>query len=193
VQPPVTPPVAPKDVTPKTGPAKPEDQKPKAVPPNPGPETPKPGPDARPWRAIADGRTLDCLTMGGQGAWRIENGAICNVPGQDSAAQSAGDFGDGEMRFRFESTTADFLNFCVRQGGAGQASVELSKNPGLAGKTHELVFRCRGTDISATLDAQSLRVSVSGRPVKGRFQFNIVGGRLQVLGIDFRELPADAK
>ncbi|MCY3020548.1 MAG: hypothetical protein NTW87_16120, partial [Planctomycetota bacterium] len=177
-------PTGPPSVPPKL----PDQPKTASTAPKTEPPVVKPAParDGQQWRPVFDGRTLDCLALQGEGTWRVENGAICRVPGKDSAAQSLAEFADGEIRFRFETAGADFLRFCVRQGGAGEITAELSKTPGLAGKAHELVFRCEGADVSATLDGQRITVSATGRPLKGHLQFNASGGSLRVLAIEHR-------
>jgi hypothetical protein len=141
----------------------------------------------RPWRAVFDGKTLECLVNKGNGAWRVENGALVNVPGKDDAALTSQEFGDGHVRIRFEVKGGDFAFFKVRE-----SSITWTPTPrlaSLAGKQHELVFQCVRNEVTASLDGQPVALVRAGGAPKGRLQFNLVGGTLRVLSIEYRELP----
>jgi len=140
----------------------------------------------RPWRALFDGRTLGVLNPQSHGNWKVEGGAI--VKSGSDAAQSAEEFGDGEIRIRFEGTGLDSCYFKVRQGGEGGVGVVFNTNSflPLAGSPHDLVFTLSGERVAATLDGSPVAVVAEGKPLRGRLQFNATGSTLRVLKIDVR-------
>ncbi|MCY3018717.1 MAG: protein kinase [Planctomycetota bacterium] len=148
--------------------------------------------ETRTWRALFDGRTLDCLRGQGGGAWRVDNGALVAVPENRTAAQTQLEFEDGDVRVRFEVKDATYVQFTSRQGEEGGCTAQFDRSqlPGMYGKTHELVFTCRGDAVSATLDGQPAALESRGRPRKGRLQFYARDGALRVLSIEFAEADA---
>jgi hypothetical protein len=149
-----------------------------------------PAPDARPWKAVFDGKALTCLKSACHDAWRVEGQAIAPIPGTDNAAQTAEDFGDGELRVKFEVTeSTDSLMFNVRQGPAGQYGFHFttSELKPLIGAPHELLFRCQGASVSATLDGRSLSLSQTGNSLSGCLQFNSKGSGFRIRALDWRE------
>jgi hypothetical protein len=140
----------------------------------------------RPWRALFDGKTLEVLNPQSHLGWKVESGAI--VKSGNDAAQSAEEFGDGEIRFRFEGTGLNSCYFKVRQGGEGGMAVAFDANTSLtlAGRPHDLVFTLSGDRVSATLDGSPVAVVVEGKPQRGKLQFNATGSQLRVLKIDTR-------
>jgi formylglycine-generating enzyme required for sulfatase activity len=157
--------------------------------PEAGAPKPELGAD-RPWKPIFDGKTVDFMKgRPGFGAWRVENGAVVKVPGTNLAAQTASEFDDGEIRVRFEFTGTGGFVFAVRQGPEGKVGLNLGSGqlPSALGKPHELVFSCRGDQVTATLDGKQVSLPVHG-PRKGCLQFDHAGGSLRILSIEYREL-----
>ncbi|HXX92403.1 MAG TPA: LamG domain-containing protein [Planctomycetota bacterium] len=141
----------------------------------------------RPWRALFDGQTLQVLNPQCHNAWKVEGGAIVRTA--NNAAQSAEEFGDGEIRFRFEGTGLEACFFRVRQGSEGGFAVtwDAPSFAPLSGKPHDLVFTQTGDQVTATLDGSPMAVTAQGKARSGRFQFNAVGGTsFRVLSIDVR-------
>jgi hypothetical protein len=97
-------------------------------------------------------------------------------------------FGDGELRIRFEATGLETLRFAVRQGGDGAVSAYIESSA-YDGKPHDLVFVCSGETVQATLDGRPLDLERVGRPLRGHLQFNYTGKSLRVLSIETRPLP----
>ncbi|MCY3023194.1 MAG: PA14 domain-containing protein [Planctomycetota bacterium] len=145
--------------------------------------------ETRAWKALFDGRTVDCLRGQSVGAWRVDNGALVMIPEKKTAAQTALEFEDGDVRARFEVKDSSYMQFTARQCDAGGCTVQFDRSqlPGMYGKTHELVFTCRGDDVTATLDGQPVKVEAKGRPRKGTLQFYARDGTLRVLSIEFAE------
>ncbi|MCY3023557.1 MAG: hypothetical protein NTW87_31645, partial [Planctomycetota bacterium] len=160
-------------------------EKPQTVPPTPQPAAPAA------WHAIFDGRTLDCLKGQGRGAWRVENGAIVSVPGVNDAAQTVQQFGDGDLRVRFEITGTDGFFFVARQGNGGFAMrPDGAQMAAMAGKPQELVFTCRGENVTATVNGQPVALNATGKPLQGSLQFNVrAGSTLRVVGIEHSDVP----
>ena len=142
------------------------------------------------WRPIFDGSSLAGLKA--HDAWQIENGALIRLPGNDSASQSQETFGDVDIRFRFQIGRPNTY-FKVRQGEEGfyEAKFNPSHRASMEGKTHELIFVCRGDSVTATLNGSPTTVTKSGTPLRGRIQFNerTGGTGLRILAIDVR-VPA---
>lgn len=140
------------------------------------------------WRPIFDGRSTACLSSHCKD-WMVENGALVRPSGSD-AGQSREDFGDGEIRFRFASRNCTHVWFGVRQGeGIRKADFNLTDLNAMGPGPHELVFLCRGEDVTATLNGKPITLQHQGKKsLKGRLQFNFSQGTFQVLGIDHRPL-----
>ncbi len=152
---------------------------------------PAPPVDPRPWRPVFDGKSVDCLVGSCRNDWRVENGAIVKVPGTDNAAQSGEDFGDAEIRVRFETKADASFAFRVRQGAEGVLGVVLERAQ-LAegeGRPRELLFTCRGDSVTAALDGKPVSVDRQGNPLRGRLQFHVRQGEVRILAIDARDLP----
>ncbi len=148
--------------------------------------------DARPWKAVFDGRSMDGLNRE-IGGWNLEGGALSKiVPAAESAVvRTAGEFADGQIRLRFEAQGANYVEFIVRQGPGGNDMLEFDR-PQLAameGKPHEVVFTCRGPEITATLDGQPAKLSRRSPARRGFVQVSMTGEAFRLLSIDFRELP----
>ena len=162
------------------------------------PEKPNPAAlAAGPLTPIFDGKTVDFLTGSGEGAWKVDNGALVNVPGSTLAGQSKDEFDDGEFHFKFELTgAADYLQFSVRQSPDGKYiapfdRVEVEK---LGNKPHALVFRCAGEDVTAALDGQPLKLEILGKPRRGRLHFNATGPlRIQAISLARLQPPEQKK
>jgi hypothetical protein len=142
----------------------------------------------RPWKPIFDGKTLDCLIEKGAGAWRVENGAIVNVLGQDNAALTNMALGDAEVRIRFDGRGTGWAFF---SGRGAQVSFGLTQLGAIAGKQQELIFVLRGESASCTVNRQARKPE--GTPRKGGLQFNAQGGDLRVFSIEYRELAPPKK
>ncbi len=151
-----------------------------------------PPPDARPWRKLFDGNSLDFLSRKGEGAWMVEGGALVRKAEGRAAAQTDEEFEDGEFRVRFEQKGSEYVSFTLRQSEAGSLSVNLPKGPlsSLQGKIVELGVTCRGGQITARIDGRDAAVEKNGTPARrGHVQFNAVGGTFRVLSLEFRPLP----
>ena len=147
--------------------------------------------DQAAWKPIFDGKTSKFLVRDAVSFWIVEDGALIPTKG-DQAAQTNTDFGDGQFRFRFTIQNGSNLYFAVHQSGGGQTRVGFNK-PDLdllpAG-IHEVLFTCRGTDVSATLDGNPVKVLIEGKPhPRGRIQFNAAGSNFRLLSLDMRDLP----
>lgn len=160
-----------------------------SVAPAPRPDTTR----AVPWQPIFDGRTLDCLSGQGQGAWRVENGALVSVEGVKQAVATVREFGDGQIRICFDVAGVQYTDFKVRHGPDGGICAEFDKPPltAMGNKPQELIFTCRGADVSATLNGQPVRLGGEARPLKGRVRFYVGNGTLRVLSLEYRELPVE--
>jgi hypothetical protein len=149
-----------------------------------------PAATARNWKALFDGRTLDCIVPLSREAWQIENGALTNIVSKRNSAQTSFEFGDGDMRVRFEPAAAIvYMQFTARQSEQGGFAAEFDKVtlPQMAGKTHEIVFSCRGETVTATLDGQPLPLKATGASRRGRLQMYARDGVLKILSLEFAE------
>ncbi len=144
--------------------------------------------EARPWQPIFDGKTTAFLGGGSENLWKVEGGALVLPAGLTDAAQSRESFEDGEFRFRFEFTGTGAARFTVRQGAEGTISVKFEDPKGPA-RPHEIVFRCKGEEVKATLDGQPAPLEADGKARRGHLQFGFINGALKVLGIERRDLP----
>jgi hypothetical protein len=146
-----------------------------------------------PWRPIFDGKSNGFLVTLAAQVWFVDNGALTRDTSKpDQAAQTREDYGDGEFRFRFTAEKTSGFFFTIRQAGGGACRVAYSKPmaDALSAGPHELVFNCRGTTISATLDGASVPVSVDGTLLpRGRIQFNCSEGSFRLLAVEMRDLP----
>jgi hypothetical protein len=145
--------------------------------------------DARPWKAIFDGQTSDFVCLGARKDWPVKDGFLTNRPGSDNAAQTIAEFGDGELRIRFESRSNSILWFNIRQDGPSGYFVDLKPFGELLNqKEHEVVFTLRGPSVTATFDGKPLPVVASGSPLKGILQWNCSStGSLRIKSMEFRD------
>lgn len=146
-----------------------------------------------PWRPIFDGRTIDFLVHAVAGHWLVDNGALTRDTSKpDTAAQSREDYGDGEIRFRFTLEGSSGAFFSVRQASGASGRVSFSKTmlKAMPSVPHELIFVCRGTDVSATIDGSAIPILLDGKlQPRGRLQFNHSEGVMRILAVEIRDLP----
>jgi hypothetical protein len=146
-------------------------------------------PAERPWVPVFDGKSTDFLNAQARPAWEVQGGALVRL--EDNAAQTVREFGDGEVRIRFEASGMDILWFVMRQAGAEGFKVSWNTTAfqPLDGQRCDLIFICRGETVTAALNGQPLPVTANGRPRQGLLQFNGRARVLRILSIDWRELP----
>ncbi len=150
----------------------------------------KPAPDARPWKPVFDGKSIGGINSLCHNAWQLKDGLLTNVTGVDNAAQTSDDFGDGDLRFRLESRGNSVLWFIVRQAGLNGARLDFKQlGDEMNRGEHEVIFTCRGSAVSATIDGKPARLDPIGTmPARGVVQFNCsVDGSLRIRSIDFRD------
>jgi hypothetical protein len=121
----------------------------------------------------------------------VERGALVNVPGKAAGAETKEEFGDGELRVRFEMSDLDYLDFQMRKGRSGRAVVIFRRKmtDAMEGRPHEIRFTMEGDEISATLDGQAVEVHKAGRPRKGFMSLYAKPygkGYFRILSIDYR-------
>lgn len=145
------------------------------------------------WKPIFDGKTTRFMVREAMNYWLVQDGALVrDVTKSDQAAQTNTDFADGQFRFRFTVQNGTHLYFAVRQAGGGQTRVAFNKPEldALPAGIHELLFTCRGADVSATLDGNPVKVLFEGKALpRGRVQFNVTNGDFRLLAFDMRDLP----
>jgi hypothetical protein len=141
-----------------------------------------------PWTAIFDKRSLDFMSPGCRPAWKVVDGALTKIA--DNTAQTREDFDDGEFRILFEESGMTRLKFCVHQGAQGEDAVlfEGAQLQALQGKTHEIVFQCRGKEVKAFLDGQPVQLTSRSAAQKGRVHIWGEGPTLRILSLEHRVL-----
>lgn len=145
----------------------------------------------RPWEKLFDGTSNGFLNRVSKESWVVKDGAL-EHQGEDDAAQTAREFGDGEFRIRFTIEDPTNLFFCVRQGGerpgsfrVGWAALKRHLRPG---QEQVVVVVMRGPEVTATIDGEPVEATPEGeRPLRGRLQFN-GARRLRILSIEYRPL-----
>jgi len=151
---------------------------------------PPPKPEGWQWVPIFDGKSLDFLSMNGEGAWTVENGALVHVKERKSSAQTKRQFTDGDFRIRFKFRNCSHIGVAVRQAAEGYFFVALNGADlqQLDDREHEIFIVCRGPVVTATLDEKPFPVVPQGKPQsKGPFQFNGYGEYLAIKTLEFRE------
>jgi hypothetical protein len=145
-------------------------------------------PEGRPWVPIFDGRTADFLNPTDRRFWHVQDGAVTQKTQETGSAQSAGSWGDGDIRFRFEIGSASFVGFAVRQSSTGMYGFSLDgvQIGALAPGPHEVVFVCRGASVTASFDGRPAKIESHGQSSAGHLQFNSRDGPVRVLAVDFR-------
>jgi hypothetical protein len=149
-----------------------------------------PKPDGWQWVPLFDGKSLDFLVGGGEGAWVVENGALVHVKERKSSAQTKRQFTDGDFRIRFKFRKCHHVGFAVRQAAEGYhfAALNGADLDQLDDREHELFIICRGAAVSATLDDKPFPVTLESKPpVKGPLQFNAYGEYFAIKTLEFRE------
>jgi hypothetical protein len=143
------------------------------------------------WKPVFNGQSLRGFVADIDNAWHVQAGCLVHDNGVDNAAQTEEEFGDGEIRFRFEAKGVSHFWVAVRQDGkGGSAGTRLDENEtaALADGEHELLFSCRRDKVSITLDGKPRTVEENGHPRSGRIQFNSFGGSFRIRSLDYREL-----
>jgi hypothetical protein len=145
--------------------------------------------EARPWTPLFDGKSLDFLVGQGEGAWRVEDGAIVHVKERTPSAQTKKHFADGEFRIVFECRGLHNLGFAIRQDvGYPAVAWNRAELDVMAGKTQELIFVFRGHELFATLNGSPQKIVITGKPgLSGPLQFNGSGDYFSIKSIEFRE------
>jgi formylglycine-generating enzyme required for sulfatase activity len=140
----------------------------------------------RPWMPLFDGKTLDCLAKQGEGEWKVEDGALMNAARDSKPVMTALALDDAEIRIRFAATRGAYVSFKARWTSDGKYTVGLTQDAALADKPQELIFDCRGENVTAILNGTPAKLEVSGRPRKGFIQLYASGGTLRVFSIEYR-------
>jgi hypothetical protein len=144
-------------------------------------------PTERPWKPVFDGKTLEFLQRSSRSGWEVRDGAL--VPAVSNAGQTTAEFGDGEVRIRFEAKEVNVVYFMIRKAGSEGtvAKWNTSAFRPYEGKPCELLFTCRGDSVTASLNGQSVPVEATGSPRKGILQFNAQAKLFRILSIESRE------
>jgi hypothetical protein len=148
-------------------------------------------PAEKAWKPLFDGKSKESALRGDAPGWKFEDGKIVNNPSISDAAQSRETFTDGEVRLRFEIQDASRLWFKLRQGsaeGVGYAIAIEGDLKAMEGKPHDLIYKAKGDQVTATLDGKPISVIVEGAASSGCLQFNATGKRFAVISLDFRPL-----
>ena len=121
--------------------------------------------------------------------WGLEKSALVNWVERPVALQTDRSFEDGEVRVRFECQDASYLGFNIRLGKTAGFGVSWDRRKivEMAGAERELIFSCRGEEVTATLDGKPLSVTEHSRNLSGTLHFGCVGGLLRIRSIDYRE------
>ena len=141
------------------------------------------------WKTVFDGKSLDAFSPNVLDGWKLDDGAMVNLPGTKNATKPRMQFEDGEVRVRFETTGGTFMHFTIRQSDGGGYGVNFDRTnlPQMSGKKHELIFTLRGDEVSAVVDGAPVPVQVNGKPARGQLQYSITDGTLRVNSIEYRE------
>jgi tRNA A-37 threonylcarbamoyl transferase component Bud32 len=146
-------------------------------------------PDPRPWTPVFDGTSTACFMGPAAPGWRLEDRALVNTTPTPPAMQTTRTFGDVDVRVRFRAEKQTFLGFSIRITGEGGWGAEFDRGQiqKLEGVEHDIIFRGRGPEVSATLDGRPLGLTLRGRTgPEGTLHFSCVGGTLRILGIEVR-------
>jgi hypothetical protein len=144
-----------------------------------------PAADARPWTSFP----LEKLVGPG---FRMDNGVLAKIPSVDGAGRTPIDFGDAELRIRWEQASSTYIFFCARQCAEGAYTAQWGKYDldRMKGE-HELIFVCKGDAVTATLDGRPTPIERwgTGQPRTGALQFNAtLGGELRIKSIETRDV-----
>ena len=166
-------------------PRPPEAKKTAAVPPPPPPPAPEPR-KAGVRNLLAEGKPAEVLFAKIEG-WALRQGVLQLPAGRNGVATTRETFSDGEIRIRFESQGATHFFTSVRLSAPGAYHVYL---PGTeAAGAHELVFTCRGRNVTATLDGKPRALQTAAGDLGGAIMVGARGEAVRVLAIEVRPLP----
>lgn len=154
-------------------------------------EAEKPPPPTPGWRAVFDGRSTDFLLPATAGTWKVEGGALVSTSADPSLlpAKSKEEFGDVDVRIRFQFESASYLSLWVRQSGEGALGLEWDRGrlESLRGVPQEVVIRLRGDRGTLTHNGVTEAAQGRGKILKGPMQITAVGKGLRILAIEVRE------
>ncbi|MBV8878837.1 MAG: hypothetical protein JO332_02625 [Planctomycetaceae bacterium] len=146
------------------------------------------------WIPIFDGKTTAFLSGGSVPYWAVEDGALIHARGQNDrqAGQSREEFGDGEFRFRV-SIRGAMSNWSInvrQQDGCCRLAYFKEAIGAMPEGEHEVIFTCRGSQVTATLDGRPQKVEVQHQVFpRGRLQWNSRDGEFRLLSVEYRPLP----
>jgi tRNA A-37 threonylcarbamoyl transferase component Bud32 len=144
------------------------------------------------WSPVFDGKSTAFLSTESAPCWKVEDGALVHAPcsSEPPSGRSKEEFGDGEFRFRLFLRNPMNSITCAVRGGSCRLS--FPKATGKAGEEgeHEVIFLCRGNDVSATLDGKPATVELTN-PVspRGCLEFHSKDALFRMLSIEYRALP----
>jgi len=143
------------------------------------------------WKPVFDGQSLRGFVADIENAWQVRDGHLVHDNSIDNAAQTEEEFGDGEIRFRFELKGVSHFWAAVRQdakGGSVRTRLDENETAALPEGEHELLFSCRGDKVTIALDGKPRPVEDNGHSRTGRIQFNSFGGSFRIRSLDYREV-----
>ncbi len=132
---------------------------------------------ARPWESLFDDSSTAPLLLLPSGGWAIEKGALVSSGG-DCTLATRDDVEDGEIRLRFRAESIGALTLGVRVAGPkgyvlvpDPATINASRS-----KVHEVVFTCKGDQVTGLLDGKDVPLKPRSGPRKGPLQVRVTGG-----------------
>jgi hypothetical protein len=143
---------------------------------------------ARPWESLFDDTSTAALLLLPSGLWAIEKGAL-TCPGNDCTLMTRDDVEDGEYRIRFRAESVGSLSLGVRVAGPkgyfivlDPAQINASRS-----KVHEVLFTCKGDQVTGLLDGKEVPLKPRSGPRKGPLQIRVTGGgHLVVVSLERR-------
>ncbi|HVE38642.1 MAG TPA: hypothetical protein VNM14_02060 [Planctomycetota bacterium] len=147
-------------------------------------------PDRQGWTSIVDGRALRGLAPKSQESWRAKDGALEPLTTGAFVLITRDELPDGDIRVLMEARELSYLMVDVRLTGSGKtrASVERSVLGPWERRTFELLLRCRGEDVTGTLEGQPIPFTVLGRTSSGAIRLQGEGSGVRVHSVEYHPL-----
>ncbi len=141
-----------------------------------------------PWRPIFDGRSMDGLGVI-RGKWNVEEGALCSSS-DGSAFLTRREFGDADLRIRFEARKTTYLELAMRHNvgkGSCMTALDRPQLEPLQSKVRTVEFRCRGASVEASLDGEPMVFRERSSALSGSFVVYVRGEAFRILSLEVRE------
>lgn len=145
--------------------------------------------DARRWKPIFDGKSMDGFRSPQFNSWHLEDGKLVNRDTKGALECLKDVQGDVDFRIKFDTMNASYIEVGAR-GGRFVAAFDRLNLPMLAGRVNDLIVSLHGSGVSGTINGSPLQFKMEIRPAAGGIVNLYQGGSgtIRVHSFEYAEL-----